>query len=56
MTTKKEQCKDIMAKLFGPATARLVDDMSEAEVVEKCRAKVESFYGKEKGKIFDEVK
>ena len=29
--SKKDQCKAIMAKLFGPATANLVDSMSEEE-------------------------
>ena len=31
MSTKKEQCKEIMGKLFGPATAGTIEAMSEEE-------------------------
>lgn len=52
---KKEACKDLMTKFFGPASGSLVDDMSEEEVVEKCRAKVAAFLGEDKAKEFDNI-
>jgi hypothetical protein len=55
MTTKKEKCKDIMARLFGPASANLVDSLSEEEVVQKCREKVLMFMGEEKASEFDNI-
>jgi len=54
--SKKEQCKVIMTKFFGPATGALVDDMSEDECVAKCRAKVSAFLGESKAKEFDSVR
>ena len=53
---KKEQCKDLMLKFFGPASASLVDDMTEEEVVEKCRKKVNGLLGPEKAKEFDNIR
>ena len=54
--SKKEQCKVLMAKFFGPSTAALVDAMSEDECVEKCRTKVKGFLGEAKAKEFDSIK
>lgn len=54
--TKKDQCKTLMAKFFGPATAAAVDSMSEQDCVEKCKAKVKGFLGDEKAKEFDNIK
>lgn len=53
--SKKEKCKELMAKFFGPATANLVDSMSEEECVEKCREKVSAFLGEDKAKVFDSI-
>ncbi len=53
--TKKDRCKELMSKFFGPATANLVDSMSEDEVVAKCRAKVKAFLGEDKAKEFDSI-
>ena len=53
--SKKEQCKEIMTKLFGPATANLVDSMTEEDCVQKCKEKVTSFLGAEKAKVFDGI-
>jgi hypothetical protein len=55
MPTKKERCKALMSKFFGPATANLVDSMSEEEVVQKCREKVMLFIGEEKAREFDNI-
>lgn len=54
-TSKKDKCKEIMLKYFGPATANLVDRMSEEECIDKCRAKVRGFLGEEKAKVFDTI-
>ena len=51
--TKKDQCKELMAKFFGPASASLVDKMTEDDCVQKCRDKVKGFLGEEKAKEFD---
>lgn len=51
--TKKERCKELMAVLFGPASARMVDSMGESECVERCRAKVVETLGEEEAKEFD---
>lgn len=56
MATKKEQCKALMAKFFGPATAAQVDSMTEDECVAKCKAKVNGFLGPEKAKEFDSIR
>lgn len=52
---KKEQCKELMEKFFGPASAKLVDEMGEDDCVPKCRAKVAAFLGEEKAKEFDSI-
>ena len=52
---KKEKCKELMSKFFGPASAGTVDAMSEEECVGKCRAKVAGFLGEEKAKEFDNI-
>lgn len=52
---KKEKCKTIMMKYFGPASANQVDAMSEDDCVAKCRAKVKGFLGEEKAKEFDSI-
>ena len=52
---KKEKCKELMAKFFGPNAAKLVDGMSEAECVAKCRERVKGFLGEEKAKEFDSI-
>lgn len=54
--TKKEQCKALMAKFFGPATAAAVNDMNEDECVAKCKAKVRGFLGEDKAKEFDNIR
>ena len=53
--TKKEKCKEIMGKLFGPATANLVDSMDEDKVVATCKQKVSNLLGPEKAKMFDNI-
>jgi hypothetical protein len=53
--SKKEQCKELMVKFFGPATGSLVDEMNEDEVVEKCRAKAAAFLGEDAAKEFDKL-
>ena len=52
---KKEECKKIMSRLFGPASAALVDSMSEEDCVEKCRKKVMAVLGPEEAKVFDAI-
>ena len=54
--SKKEQCKAIMLKNFGPNTAAQVDSMNEDEVLEKCRKKTLAFLGEDKAKEFDNIK
>ena len=54
--SKKDECKELMKKFFGPSTAALVDSMSEDDCVEKCKAKVKGFLGEEKAKEFDKIK
>jgi hypothetical protein len=52
--TKKEVCKKIMMESFGPASARLVENMTEEECVGICRKKVATFLGEEKAvALFD---
>jgi len=53
--SKKEKCKELMLKYFGPALAKSVDDMSEDECVAKCRAKVAGIMGEDKAKEFDNI-
>ncbi len=52
---KKEKCKQIMLKFFGPNSAKMVDTMNEEECVSICRQKVYAFLGDEKAKIFDNL-
>ena len=44
-----------MAKFFGPATAAVVDNMSEDECVAKCKAKVAAMLGEDQAKEFDSI-
>lgn len=44
-----------MSKFFGPSTAVAVDNLTEANCVEKCREKVKGFLGEEKAKEFDNI-
>jgi hypothetical protein len=53
--SKKDRCKEIMGRLFGPATANLVDNMDEATVVETCKKKVSAMLGADKTKEFDKI-
>lgn len=53
--TKKEKCQELMANIFGPASAKLVATMSEDDCVRKCREKVAAFFGEEKAKEFDSI-
>lgn len=53
--TKKEKCKELMAKFFGPATAQTVDNLTEANCVEKCREKVKAMLGEKKASEFDYI-
>ena len=53
--TKKEKCKELMLKLFGPATAKTVDNMTEADCVAKCKEKVIAFHGEEAAREFDTI-
>jgi hypothetical protein len=53
--TKKDKCRELMGKLFGPATAKLVDTLTEEEVVDYCKKKVTGLLGAEKAKMFDGI-
>ena len=53
--SKKDQCKELMTKFFGPATAALVETMSENNCVGLCKQKVAAFLGEECSKEFDSV-
>lgn len=53
--TKKEKCKALMGKFFGPATALKVDSISEEDCVVKCRTMTLGFLGNEKAKEFDNI-
>jgi len=44
-----------MTKFFGPASASLVDRMTEEECLVQCRAKVKAFLGEDKAKEFDNI-
>jgi len=55
LMSKKDQCKELMGKFFGPATAKMVDAMSEDNCVALCRDKVKGFLGEEKAKAFDNI-
>ena len=53
--SKKEQCRLLMTKFFGPGTASLVDSMTEEDCVQKCREKFIAFLGEEEAKVFDNI-
>jgi hypothetical protein len=53
--SKKNKCKELMTKFFGPATAATVDNLSESECVAKCREKVKAFLGEQKAQEFDSI-
>jgi hypothetical protein len=53
--TKKEQIKEIMLKNFGPASANLIDRMTEEEAIVKSRTKLMGFFGPEKAKLIDKL-
>ncbi|MCK4928232.1 MAG: hypothetical protein KAR76_00705 [Methanosarcinales archaeon] len=53
--SKKDKCKELMSKFFGPASSKVVDNMSEDECVAICREKVKGFLGEEKAKEFDNI-
>ena len=52
---KKEKCKQIMLKYFGPNSAKQVDLLKEEECLSYCRQKVSAFLGNEKAKVFDNI-
>lgn len=56
MSRKKEKCKELMLRFFGPANSKLVDLMSEEDCVRKCRQKVAVLLGEDKAKLFDSIK
>lgn len=43
--TIKEQCKEIMHRLFGEASAALVDEMDEENCLELCKKKTADYLG-----------
>ncbi len=43
--SKKQQCKQLMLDIFGPKCAARIDEMTEAECVDKCKEKVRSLLG-----------
>lgn len=53
--SRKEKCKELMVKFFGPSGAKVVDSMSEEDCVAKCRARVRGFLGDEKASEFDSI-
>jgi monoamine oxidase len=53
--SKKDQCKMLMTKFFGPQVAKVVDSMSEEECVAKCKARVKGFLGDEQAREFDSI-
>lgn len=53
--TKKDQCRELMNKLFGPASAAVVDNMDEDDCVEKCKEKTKAFLGETVAKAFDNI-
>lgn len=55
MPSKKEQCKEIMLRLFGPASAAQVEEMDEEDVVEICRERTRQFLGEDDAKVFDNI-
>lgn len=53
--TKREDCKKLMLRFFGPKSAATVDNLPEDECVQKCRSLVQGFLGEEKAKEFDKI-
>lgn len=55
--SKKEKCKELMLKYFGPASAQMVDYMGDDEdqIVAECKKKVLSLIGPGKAKEFDNL-
>jgi hypothetical protein len=53
--SKKEKCKELMEKFFGPVSANAVDGLSESDCVQRCRDKVKNFLGEEKAMEFDKI-
>jgi len=53
--SKKDKCKELMTKFFGPATAAKVDAMSEDTCVDECKKIVTGFLGADKAKEFDSI-
>lgn len=51
---KKKLCADVFSGLFGPATGRLIEASTDSEdnIVEKCKAKITSFFGAERADLF----
>jgi hypothetical protein len=54
--SKKEKCKELMLKFFGPASANLVDSMTEEECVAICKLKVSKLLGEKSAAEFDNIK
>lgn len=54
--SKKVKCKQLILEIFGPKCAARVDEMSEAECVQRCRGKVQSLLGHEAARRFDYLK
>ena len=52
---KKQQCKQILTKLFGETIANCVDDMTEENCVDLCQTKVKGLLGEESAKMFDNI-
>ncbi|MFC1678315.1 hypothetical protein ACFLZ9_01095 [Patescibacteria group bacterium] len=55
MSTKKEQCKELMLKYFGEASAKLVEYMDEEECVDQCKRKVTALIGLKEAEEFDKI-
>lgn len=53
--TRKEKCKELMGKFFGPASAATVDQLEEYEAVLVCRKKVAALLGEDMAKQFDDL-
>jgi hypothetical protein len=51
---KRELCADVCSSLFGPATGRLVETSTDSDdvIVEKCKAKIATFFGTERAELF----
>ena len=53
--SKKSQCKEIIANIFGESVAKTVDSMNEDNCITLCRAKVAGLAGEEAAKAFDRI-